>query len=101
MCRSTRTSADDLRRELTRQPAAIAFGACSQAGGVHDLRVGLGLVPLVSSATGAAWQWKRVQRKTNRDDALKLAELAAVGELDGVSVPPHEVRQWKSLIWLM
>src|SRR5262249_31760562 len=36
----------------------------------------------------------------DRDDALKLARLAAVGEIDGVPVPPRGVRQWKSLIGL-
>jgi hypothetical protein len=40
----------------------------------------------------------RVKRKTDRDDALKLARLAAVGEIEGVPVPPRAIRQWKSLI---
>jgi len=58
------------------------------------------LAPLVASTTGAAWQWKHIKRKTDRDDALKLARLAAVGEIDGVVVPPRVIRQWRSLIGL-
>ena len=99
--RAVRTSEAELRRELARQAVAVVvFEACSQAGWVHDLCVELGAPPLVASTTGTAWQWKRVKRKTDRDDALKLARLAAVGELDGVPIPPRAVRQWKSLIGL-
>ena len=91
----------DLRRELTRQPAVrVVFEACSQAGWVHDLCEELNLPALVASTTGAAWQWKHVKRKTDRDDARKLARLAAVGAVEGVPVPPRAVRQWKSLIGL-
>ena len=99
--RTVTTSAADLQRELTRQPViGVVFEACSQAGWVHDLCQELGLAALVASTTGAAWQWKRVKRKTDRDDALKLARLAAVGEIDGVPVAPRAIRQWKSLIGL-
>ena len=99
--RTTKTTPADLRRELTRQPVArVVCEACSQAGWVHDLCGALGLAVTVASTTGAAWSWKRVKRKTDRDDALKLARLAAVGALDAVAVPPPAVRQWKSLIGL-
>src|SRR5882724_11304451 len=99
--RSVATTAADLQRELTRQPVTlVVFEACSQAGWVHDLCEQLGLAAVVASTTGAAWQWKRVKRKTDRDDARKLARLAAVGEIDPVAVPPRAVRQWKSLIGL-
>jgi transposase len=99
--RTAATNPDDLRRELTRQPVArVVFEACSQAGWVHDLCEALELPALVASTTGAAWQWKHVQRKTDRDDARKLARLAAIGQIEGVPVPPHAVRQWKSLIGL-
>src|SRR5262249_41105375 len=54
----------------------------------------------VVNGVRVAWQWKRGKRKTDRDDAIKLARLAAVGQIDPVAVPPHAVRQWKSLIGL-
>jgi transposase len=76
------------------------FEACSQAGWVHDLCEELSLPATVAGTTGAAWQWKHVKRKTDRDDALKLARLAAVEQLEAVPVPPRAVRQWKSLIGL-
>jgi len=99
--RSVRTGTAELRQELNRQlVTVVVFEACSQAGWVHDLCEQLGLAALVASTTGTAWQWKRVKRKTDRDDALKLARLAAVGEIDGVPVPPRAIRQWKSLIGL-
>ena len=93
--RTVRTSANELRKELTRQAVAqVVFEACSQAGWVHDLCVELQLKPLVASTTGAAWQWKRVKRKTDRDDALKLARLTAVGEIDGVPVAARAAGAW-------
>lgn len=99
--RTTPTSPDDLRRELTRQPVAhVVLEACSQAGWVHDLCEQLRLAATVASTTGAAWQWKHVKRKTDKDDALKLARLAAVGEIEPVAVAPRVTRQWKSLIGL-
>ena len=97
--RTVKTTPEQLRLELLRQPVSqVVFEACSQAGWVHDLCEELKLPALVASTTGAAWQWKRVKRKTDRDDALKLARLAAVGEIEGVPVPPRAIRQWKSLI---
>lgn len=99
--RTTPTTPDDLRRELTRQPVArVVFEASAQAGWVHDLCEQLGVPAVVASTTGAAWQWKHVKRKTDRDDARKLARLAAVGEVEAVPVPPRAVRQWESLIGL-
>lgn len=99
--RAVRTTPEELRRELTREAVGqVVFEACSQAGWVHDLCVELKLAALVASTTGAAWSWKRVKRKTDRDDALKLARLAALGEIAAVPVPAKAVRQWKSLIGL-
>jgi transposase len=99
--RTAATTPGDLSRELTRRPVGhVVVEACAQAGWVHDLCGELGRPVTVASTTGAAWQWKRVKRKTDRDDALKLARLAAVGELDPVAVPSRAVRQWKSLIGL-
>jgi transposase len=99
--RTVATTPEDLRRELTRQTTArVVFEACSQAGWVRDLCEQLGLPALVAGTTGAAWQWTHVKRKTDRDDALKLARLAAVGEVEGVPVPPRAVRHWKSLVGL-
>jgi hypothetical protein len=70
--KTIRTSTDELRQELTRQPVSlVVFEACSQAGWVHDLCEELSLKPLVASTTGTAWQWKRVKRKTDRGDSSR------------------------------
>ena len=90
-----------LRVELLRQPVSqVAFEACSQAGWVHDLCEELKLPAKVAGTCGAAWQWKRIKRKTDKDDALKLARLASIGGIESVPVPPRAIRQWKSLIGL-
>jgi transposase len=95
------TTPDELRRALMRRPLArVVFEACSQAGWVHDLCRELGLDVQVASTTGTAWQWKHVKRKTDRDDARKLAQLAGVGAIEAVAVPDRATRQWKSLIGL-
>ena len=84
------------RRAVSR----VVIEACSAAGWVHDLCGAIGMACTVASTASEAWQWKRVKRKTDRDDALKLARLAAVGELSAVTVPAKPIRQWKSLIGL-
>jgi transposase len=99
--RTARTTPDDLRRELTRRPVArVVFEACAPAGWAHDLCAEPHLAATAASTTGDAWRWNRVQRKTDRDDARKLARRAAGGELEPVAVPPRAARQWKSLIGL-
>ena len=73
MFRTVKTTPEELRKELTRQPViVVVFEACSQAGWTHDLCEELKLPALVASTNGAAWQWKHVKRKTDHDDALKL-----------------------------
>jgi len=99
--RSARTTRAELERALTQQSVAcVVIEACSPAGWISDACDELGLRCLVANTTGAAWQWKNVKRKTDRDDALKLARLAAIGELATVALPPRRIRQWKSLIGL-
>jgi transposase len=98
---TVRTMPEDIERAILRHPVAlVVFEACCQAGWVHDLCEASGLPALVASTAGDAWQWKRVKRKTDRDDALKLARLAAVGEIDPVTIPDRATRQWKSIIFL-
>ena len=99
--RPAKTTLADLGRQLTRvRVAGVVIEAGSPAGWVHDLCAELGLPCWVANTAGPAWQWKNLKRKTDRDDALKLARLAAIGELPTVCVPPRPVRQWKSLIGL-
>jgi len=99
--RQVRTTRAELGRDLTwRRVVGVIIEAGSPAGWVHDLCGELGLPCWVANTSGVAWQWKSLKRKTDRDDALKLARLAAIDELPTISVPPRPVRQWKSLIGL-
>jgi transposase len=52
----------------------------------------------VASTNDERWQWRKVKRKNDRRDALKLAQLSARNELDLVHVPQSEMRQWRALI---
>ena len=71
---------------------------CPLAGWMVDLADTLGLAVQVADVTDAAWQYKKVKRKTDRDDALKLARLSALGQINGVHVPTRAMRQWRTLI---
>ena len=79
-------------------PAMLVIEACSICGWVRDLAETLGIEVRVANTHGEAWKWKQVKRKTDRDDALKLAKLAATNQLPTVHVPQLAVRQHRSLI---
>ncbi len=72
----------------TRLPRLVVFrGTCDTAGWVHDLCTALGTSITVVNANDERWRWRRVKRKTDRDDALKLARLALLDQLGAVHMP--------------
>lgn len=79
-------------------PALLVIEACSICGWVHDLAETLSIEVRVANVLGEAWRWRRVKRKTDRDDALKLAKLAASDQLPQVHIPKLAVRQHRALI---
>ena len=88
------TSKAELLRLLDRhQPALVVTEACALAGWVHDLCAGHGLVCEVADAAGEAWEFKHTKRKADKDDALRLAQLEAPGQLPTVAIPPARTRQ--------
>ncbi len=89
-----------LVKHLTPMPAdtLVVFETCDLAGWVHDLCLALGVQSLVTHANGEAWQWRRVKRKTDRDDALKLAKLALLDQLSPVHMPSPTQRQRRRLV---
>ena len=98
---SVRTCSDPLRKLLERlRPRLVAVESGSMAALVHDLASELKLPIVVADTTQDAWRWRNVKRKTDRDDALKLASLAALGRINPVHVPSREVRQRRQLIEL-
>jgi hypothetical protein len=52
----------------------------------------------VANTNGEAWKWKHVRRKTDRDDALKLARLVALGELPHVQLPETQAKRRRPLV---
>jgi transposase len=93
------TSRDDLRQLFQQQgPALVVFEACALAGWVHDLCVELGLPCKVANTASEPWKYKHTKRKTDKDDALRLAQLEALGQLPTVTVPDKATREWRGLI---
>ena len=79
----------------------LVVETCDVAGWVHDVAVALGVtVTVVHTQGDERWKWRKVKRKTDRDDALKLARLARLGELPHppVHVPSPQRRQWRRLV---
>lgn len=79
-------------------PSLLVIEACSICGWVADLAESLGIEVRVANVLGEAWKWRKVKRKTDRDDALKLAKLAATDQLPTVHIPKLAVRQHRALI---
>jgi len=79
-------------------PALLVMEACNVCGWISDLAESLSIRVCVANTNGEAWKWKRVKRKTDREDALKLAKLCATDQLPLVHVPKLAVRQHRSLI---
>jgi len=80
------------------QPDRVVFENGGQAGWMRDLCEALGVEFEVANPNHEGWRWKNIKRKTDRDDALKLAKLSAAGQLPTVQLPPRRVRQWRALI---
>jgi len=96
---SLTTDRDHLRRLFEQlRPAAVVIEACTLAGWVHDLCAECGLVCRVANTAAEAWKFKHSKRKTDKDDALRLAQLYALGQLPTVVIPPLQTRQWRALI---
>lgn len=79
-------------------PTRVVIEVGPAAGWVKDLAESMGVGVEVANPNHEAWKWKNVKRKTDRDDALKLAEMSWLGRLPTLKVPSASVRQWRSLI---
>jgi len=80
----------------------LVVETCDVAGWVYDVGSAIAGVTVVVVHTQGdeRWRWRKVKRKSDRDDALKLARLARLGELPQppVHVPSPERRQWRRLV---
>lgn len=96
---SFRTGPAQVRRLLRRHhPDLVVVEVCPLAAMVYDVATELDCCAIVADPTQDAWQWKNVKRKTDRDDALKLARLAALDQLNPVHMPSAAMRQWRRLV---
>ena len=76
----------------------VVMEACGPSGWINDLAVSCGLKTLVCSTNEDAWKWSNVKRKTDKDDALKLARMASMNELKAVHTPTEAHREFRSLV---
>jgi transposase len=93
---TTAAGLTQLVREV--KPDRVVIEVCNIAGWVCDLLHELGVEVQVANTSEDAWRWRKVKRKNDRADALKLAQLSAVKQLRTVHIPQIEVRQWRALI---
>jgi transposase len=97
--RTIDTSVAEVERLIRRtRPAAVVIETCALAGWVHDLCAALGVACRVANTSAEAWKFKHAKRKTDRDDALRLAQLFALGQLPAVVIPAKPVRERRALI---
>ncbi|HVT89220.1 MAG TPA: IS110 family transposase [Tepidisphaeraceae bacterium] len=76
----------------------VVFETCDCSGWVYDIATALGFAVAVANPSHEAWRWKRVKRKTDRDDAIKLAQMAAMRQLPTVYMPSPDQRQKRRLV---
>ena len=79
-------------------PDQVVIESCGLAGWVHDICSAEGYEVLVCNPNQEAWKWKNVKRKTDRDDALKIAKLTALGQLVPVYIPCQQQREYRRLV---
>ena len=91
---------DLLVAQQSDDPAAtlLVIETCDVAGWVYDIATALGMTVAVANPAHEAWRWTRVKRKTDKDDALKLAKLAVLGQLPTAHMPSPQQRQRRRLV---
>jgi transposase len=75
----------------------VVMEACGPSGWINDVAQSLRLKTLVCSTNENACKWSNVKRKTDKDDALKLARMASMDELKAVHMPSEAHREFRSL----
>src|SRR5580704_10740640 len=81
-CVYSRTARADFARLCACHPdATVVVEACANAGWAADLAAEHGLRMKVANTSGEAWRFTHLKRKTDKDDARRLAELEALGQL--------------------
>lgn len=76
----------------------VVMETCDVAGWVHDIVIALGMRVAIANPCHEAWRWSRVKRKSDKDDALKLAKLVVLGQLPTAHMPSPQQRQRRRLV---
>src|SRR5438552_2564233 len=76
----------------------LVIETCDVSGWVYDIATALGMPVAIANPSHEAWRWTRVKRKTDKDDALKLAKLTLLGQLPTVHMPSPQQRQRRRLV---
>jgi hypothetical protein len=89
------------RAELVRlidkhRPDVILIEACLLAGWVRDVCAERGVPCLVANTSSEAWKFKHLKRKTDRDDALRLAR--STGSASSRAWPSRRRRCARSVV---
>ena len=80
------------------QADLVVMEARGPSGWISDVCSQRNLQTIVCSTNDEAWCWKNTKRKSDRDDAPKLAKVAMMDALTPVHVPSPEVRQQRMLV---
>ncbi len=80
------------------EPEVVVVEVCGIIGWVYDLVRSLDIEIKVANTNDERWRKRRIKRKTDRLDALKLARLTAMNELPEVYIPELMVREKRALI---
>ena len=83
---------------VTHDCDVIVVEVCGIIGWVYDLAEALGIEIKVANTNDERWSWRRTKKKTDKVDALKLAQLEAMNELPLVYIPRKKVRAKRELI---
>jgi len=83
---------------VSQSPFRVVFEIGTAAGWITDIAKALGKEVEVANTTHEAWRWKNTKRKTDRDDALKLAQLSAMNQLPKVHIPKKDTREKRAFI---
>jgi len=95
---TTPTRVDDLKAVIDRlRPSCVVFESCGISAHLHDQLDSTDYRLIVANINEEAFLWSKTKRKTDKDDALRLARLAAANELKPVYVPDPETRQQRGL----
>jgi transposase len=80
------------------KPDLVVIESCTIAGWVHDVCSAKGHQLVIYNPNHEAWKWNHIKRKTDRDDEIMIAKLAALDQLIPVYMPSERQREYRRLV---